>query len=80
MASAKIAITLEQECLKEIDLWVSEGRYPNRSRAIQEVLKEKIARWRKRRLISVLSQVVPEEERKSSEEGFETVNEVWDEY
>ncbi|MDQ7823128.1 MAG: CopG family transcriptional regulator [Candidatus Eremiobacteraeota bacterium] len=80
MASAKIAITLEHECLKEIDLWVSEGLYPNRSKAIQEVLKERIARWRKNRLQSALSQVVPEEERKLSEEGFDAVNKAWEKY
>jgi len=80
VASAKIAITLERECLKEIDLWISEGRYPNRSRAIQEILKEKIMRWRKKRLISALSYAEPDGERKISEEGFEAVNEVWDEY
>lgn len=42
MSTAKIAITLDEDFLKEIDRWVSEGRYSNRSKAIQEILKEKI--------------------------------------
>jgi metal-responsive CopG/Arc/MetJ family transcriptional regulator len=41
MAKAKIAITLEEDLVKEIDRWVSEGQYPSRSKAVQETLKEK---------------------------------------
>ena len=32
---AKIAVTLEQKTVADLDRWVREGRYPNRSRALQ---------------------------------------------
>ena len=35
MGSAKVAITMEKDLLKQVDRWVTEGRYPNRSQAIQ---------------------------------------------
>ena len=35
MPSAKVAITLDQQLLKLVDGWVAQGRYANRSQAIQ---------------------------------------------
>ncbi len=80
MPTAKIAITLGEDFLKEIDRWVSEGRYPSRSRAIQEALKEKITNWRRRRLREEVSKLNPKEEQAMAEEAISAGNEIWDEY
>jgi Arc/MetJ-type ribon-helix-helix transcriptional regulator len=44
MASVKVAITLKQETLRQIDSLVARRVFPNRSRAIQTALREKIDR------------------------------------
>lgn len=42
MATTKVAIILDEKILEQIDQWVKEKKYPNRSKAIQDALKE---RW-----------------------------------
>ena len=49
MPTQKIAITLEKDLLKEIDRGVKNGQFKNRSRAIEEAVKEKIERQRIRK-------------------------------
>ena len=46
----KLAVTLEERTVKDLDRWVREGRYPNRSRALQaaaNLLAEREKRTRK---------------------------------
>ena len=59
MGAAKIAITIQEDLLTQIDRWVREGRYPNRSRAIQAAVVEKLERARRRRLADELAKVDP---------------------
>lgn len=80
MPTRKIAISLKESLLRKIDRWVSEGLYPNRSKVIQETLEEKMANWRRRRLIEETSKLNPKEERALAEEDISAGNEVWDEY
>ncbi len=42
--------------------------------------EEKIANWRRRRLIEETSKLNPKEEQAVAEEGISAGNEVWDEY
>jgi metal-responsive CopG/Arc/MetJ family transcriptional regulator len=44
MPTDKIAITLDRELVKEIDRGVKSGLYRNRSRAIEEAVREKLER------------------------------------
>lgn len=80
MPAAKIAITIEETDLRVVDRWVSEGKYPSRSRAIQEALKDKIKNPRRKRLLEALSKLNVKEERAMSEEARFAVHETWDEY
>ena len=59
MPTAKIAITLDEDYLKEVDRWVKNGQYPSRSRAIQEAVKDKVTKWRENRLARELSKLAP---------------------
>ena len=71
MAVAKVAITIDQDLLQEVDDLVQEGAFPNRSRAINAalvVLKEQ--RNRKSRLLAELAKLDPEEEKAMAEERF----------
>ena len=50
MSSAKIAVTIDQSLLTRLDKLVKEHRFPNRSRALQEALRDKIDRLDRTRL------------------------------
>lgn len=79
MAMSKVAITLESGTLREIDRWVKEGRFPNRSRAVQAALAEMLARRKRRRLLEELSKLRPREERALAEESL-SGELAWPEY
>jgi metal-responsive CopG/Arc/MetJ family transcriptional regulator len=63
MSTTKVAVTLQKDTLQELDRWVKEGQYPNRSRAIQTAIAEMASRRRRRRLIEELSKIDPKQER-----------------
>src|SRR3954452_15140251 len=42
MRAAKIAITIEKRLLSDLDRLVKQRRFPNRSQAIQEALRDKL--------------------------------------
>jgi Arc/MetJ-type ribon-helix-helix transcriptional regulator len=71
MAAAKIAISLDRDLLRSVDLWVAEGKFPNRSKAIQAAVREKYARWRRTRLAEECAKLDPAEEQAMADETFE---------
>jgi Arc/MetJ-type ribon-helix-helix transcriptional regulator len=70
MPAEKIAITLDRELVKEIDRGVRAGLYRNRSRAIEEAVREKLHRHRRRRLSIEAEKLDGKEERALAEEGM----------
>src|SRR5881398_1748707 len=58
MGAAKVAITIEEELLKRVDQLVEQRRFPNRSRAIQEAVREKLDRLDRGRLEATSIQAV----------------------
>ena len=80
MGAAKVAITIDQELLAQVDRWVAEGRYPNRSQAIQAAVREKLERARRWRLAEEAAKLNPKEERALAEEGFAAESEAWPAY
>lgn len=68
MGAAKVAITLDERLLRTVDRWVAQGRYPNRSKAIQTALREMTERWRRTRLATELAKLDPKQERALAEE------------
>ncbi len=54
-----------------------QGRYPNRSQAIQSAVREKADRWKRTRLTEELAKLNMDEERELAEERFAA--EVWPE-
>ena len=71
LATPKIAITMDAELLRSLDLWVREGRYPNRSKAIQAAVQEKIKHWHRTRLAEACALLDPAEEQAMAEETFD---------
>lgn len=73
----KIAITLDRATVAELDRWVREGRYSNRSRALQSAVNLLAEREKRTRLARELAQLDPEEEKQMAEEGL---GDSWPEY
>ena len=59
MPVSKIAITIDNNLLKEIDLLVKSNLLPNRSKAIQEAIADKLKRLKKTRLAQECARLDP---------------------
>ena len=79
-ASAKIAITVDASLLQRLDLLVAGQHFPNRSKAIQEAIREKLDRLDQSRLARETAKLDPSEERMLADEGLDGGREEWPEY
>lgn len=68
MPSAKIAITLPEELLAELDARVAEGAFPNRSRAVARAVAEMLERLGGSRLSREAAKLDPDFEQAMAEE------------
>jgi Arc/MetJ-type ribon-helix-helix transcriptional regulator len=66
----KIAVTLDRKTVADLDRWVKEGKYPNRSRALQSAVNLLGERERRTRLLRESAKLDPREEKKLAEEGL----------
>ena len=80
MAASKIAITIDDKILKRLDILVKSKFFPNRSKAIQQAVTEKLMRIEKSRLAQECAKLDPEFEQSLAEEGFPSELEEWPEY
>lgn len=80
MATAKIAITLEEDILHRLDLLVKSHTFPNRSKAIQEALKEKLTKVEANRLEVECAKLDPDFEQGLADEGLSAESGEWPEY
>jgi len=80
MATSKIAITIDRDTLNKLDLLVKSNLFPNRSRAIQEAVAEKLQRLGKNRLARECAKLNPQFEQALAEEGLEMEIDEWPEY
>jgi Arc/MetJ-type ribon-helix-helix transcriptional regulator len=74
----KIAVTLDQSTVADLDRWVREGRYPNRSRALQSAVNLLSEREKRTRLARELARIDPKEERQLAEQSLG--DGTWPEY
>jgi Arc/MetJ-type ribon-helix-helix transcriptional regulator len=80
MSVAKIAITLEKDILSDLDRLVKWHVFPNRSRAIQEAVREKVERLSVNRLARECAKLDPKTEQAWAEEGMSKEVALWPEY
>ena len=78
MPMTKIAVTVEEKTAREMDRLVAAGRYPSRSKLVQDALKEILRGSKKLRLELECSKLDPNEEQALAEEFIE--DESWPEY
>jgi metal-responsive CopG/Arc/MetJ family transcriptional regulator len=79
MTTDKVAITIDRQILMRLDRLVAEKRFPNRSRAIQEAVEEKLTRLDRTRLAREAGQLDRRFEQKFADEGLAGEAE-WPEY
>jgi metal-responsive CopG/Arc/MetJ family transcriptional regulator len=80
MAVTKIAITLDEELVDRLDQLVNARRYANRSRAIQDAVREKLERIDRTRLADECKKLSPAFEKDLAEQGMNADVEAWPEY
>jgi len=80
MASAKIAITIDESTLHRLDRLVKDRVFPNRSKAIQDAVEEKLKKLERNRLARECTKLDPTMEKAMAEEGMGEELEQWPEY
>jgi metal-responsive CopG/Arc/MetJ family transcriptional regulator len=80
MAQSKVAITMEERLLRRLDRAVSQRKFPNRSRAIQEAVQEKLDRLDRSRLARESAKLDPSFERQLADESLAGDVAEWPEY
>jgi len=79
MSRAKVAITVDEEALSEVDRLVRAGVFPNRSQAFEIAVKERLDRMRRSRLAREAAKLDRAEEQALADELY--AGEVeWPEY
>lgn len=80
MATAKIAVSIDADLLTELDRWVLTQRFPSRSRAVQEALREKLERMGRGRLAKECAKLDPKFEQQLADEGMAEDFQQWPAY
>ena len=80
MSSVKVAITIDSETLRHVDSLVMKSVFPNRSRAIQLAVSEKLARMGRTRLAEECAKLDPQFEQAMADEGLGKDLESWPAY
>jgi Arc/MetJ-type ribon-helix-helix transcriptional regulator len=80
MPSVKVAITLDRETLQQVDNLVAQQIFPNRSRAIQTAVQEKLGRLLGSRLAMECAKLDPVDEKNLADEGLGTDGRSWPEF
>jgi len=80
MPTSKIAVTIDENLLKQLDSMVKSRVFPNRSKAIQDAVADKLKRLKRTRLAQECAKLDPDYEQKMAEEGFLVEMDEWPEY
>ena len=80
MPKSKIAVSLDEATLARLDRLVAERVFPNRSRAVEQALAEKLERLERRRLARECAKLDPAVEKVLADEGFTSDLGAWSEY
>ncbi len=88
MTAAKIAITIDENLLREVDNWVKQKLYPNRSQAVQSALfdslkdrlRQRLNQLNQQRLEAECAKLNPQEEQEFAELGIEKTLNGWSQY
>lgn len=80
MPKAKIAISMDESVLGELDRLVRDGVFANRSRAIEAAVRDELARRDRVRLAAECAKLDRAAEKELAEEGLSEESAEWPEY
>ncbi|WP_429886420.1 CopG family ribbon-helix-helix protein [Geoalkalibacter halelectricus] len=80
MPKTKIAVTLDEKTVEQVDRLVACRAFPSRSRIIEEAVREKLHRMTRNRLAQECAKLNPASEKALAEEGISQELEEWPEY
>ncbi len=80
MSQTKVAITIDEQILAKVDALVRRKVFSNRSRAIQEAVREKLERMDRNRLAEECAKLDPSFERAIADEGLSEELAAWPKY
>ena len=80
MSKTKIAITLDEHYIDQLDRFVSAHIFQNRSQAIQKAVEEKLARMKRIRLAKECAKLDQTFEKAMADEGLTEDLSQWPEY
>lgn len=80
MSTAKIAITMDEKTLDRLDRMVRSRVFPNRSKAIQDAVEEKLKRLERSQLARECAKLDRRDEQAMAEEGISEELNKWPEY
>jgi metal-responsive CopG/Arc/MetJ family transcriptional regulator len=80
MPVSKVAVSMDQCLLAELDHLVAKQVFASRSQAVQTAVREKIARMKRRRLAEECAKLNPKSEKSLAEEGMAGELAQWPEY
>ncbi|MFO8183321.1 MAG: ribbon-helix-helix domain-containing protein [Candidatus Aegiribacteria sp.] len=80
MSTAKIAISISEEMLHQLDELVAKAEFPSRSGAIQKAILDMLEKKYGNRLARECAKLDPEEEMAIAEEGMNSELGSWPKY
>jgi Arc/MetJ-type ribon-helix-helix transcriptional regulator len=80
MVTLKIAVTLDRELVAQLDRLISENQFPNRSRAVQEAIRDKLRQLQRGRLACECAKLDPAFEQALADDGLAEDSKQWPEY
>ena len=80
MQTTKVAITIDHTLLARLDDLVEQGTYPSRSKAIQEAVRDKLARLERSRLARECAKLDLRAEQAMADEGISEELASWPRY
>jgi Arc/MetJ-type ribon-helix-helix transcriptional regulator len=78
--TTKVVFTIDQSVLLQLDCLVKRKGFPSRSKAIQEAIRDKLARANHARLAAECAKLNPRVEQAFAEEGMATELAAWPKY
>ena len=70
MRTVKIAVTLDQDLVAQLDQLVEENQFPSRSRAVQQAVRDKLQQLQRIRLARESAKLDPAFEQALADEGL----------
>jgi metal-responsive CopG/Arc/MetJ family transcriptional regulator len=80
MATTKVAVSLDTDLLAQIDRLVAEQVFSNRSKAVQDAVRDKLARLKRTRLARESAKLDRSHEQALAEEGLDSEQTSWPAY